>query len=138
MESQEWMKDLTLELKNSLSKTKLKFHIEEKIDKTYATQEFFQKDRTVPFFVLMNTTNFKLDVIFMPTNDYQVYCDMQYIKMYSPEITIVKESDKFLVLFVNESKSRERMSENFEFKKIIEVAEFIFKFLQKHICNIKF
>ena len=135
MKVQPWLKDLAIELMKKINQVGLDYYMEEKVDKLYVIQEFFQKSRTVPFFVLMSTTDLKADGIFLPPNDYQIACDMQHLKMYSPNIVIIRENEEFSVVIIEETSRNKKGSEKLAFKNITGVADFIFILLENHMSK---
>ena len=138
MEIQDWMKELVNNLRDKLIKIGLNFELKEKIDNTNASLEFIQGNRTAAFFCLMNTDNIKIDVFFLPMTDYEAICDMQTMKMYTPKIAVIKGKEEFMVLLIKETGSNDRTSDEFTFKTVRDIAEFIFEYLQKHIKGIRF
>ena len=138
MEIQDWMKELVNNLKDKLIKIGLNFELKEKIDNTKESQEFIQENRTAAFFCLMNTDNSKIDVFFLPMTDYEAICDMQTMKMYTPKIAVIESKEEFLVLLIKETGWNERTSDEFKFKTVREITEFIFEYLQKHIKGTRF
>lgn len=63
---------------------------------------------------------------------------MQTMKMYTPKIAVIKGKEEFMVLLIKETGCNERTSDEFKFKTIREITEFVFEYLQKHIKGIRF
>lgn len=90
------------------------------------TSEFFQQDRSSPFFCLMKTNYENIQVFFLPLSDYEALCEIwSHQSTHSPILTVTEFDDgKFEVLYPNRIESK---IQRLIIKSIEEVVNVIYE-----------